>query len=60
MRKKRFINTIVSFSLFAWLLQVVFGGVISAIISFFTKKELEKWSKKDQEKAVTNKEINNV
>lgn len=51
MRKKRFIDTIVSFSLFAWLLQVIFGGIISAIISFFTKKELEKWNKKDQEKA---------
>jgi hypothetical protein len=41
MKKKRFIDTVVSFSLFAWLSQLVLGGIIQATVAFFTKRKLE-------------------
>jgi hypothetical protein len=46
MKKKGFINSVVSFSSFTWLFQIVLGGVIHAVVSFFTKNKLEKWKEK--------------
>ena len=46
-KKKNFIvNTLLSSSVFAWLLQTILGGILGAIASFFTKKVITKWNQK--------------
>ena len=49
MKKNFIVTTLVSISLFAWIIQSAIGGVICACASFFTKRKLESWeeSKKD-------------
>lgn len=47
--KKNFIFTgILGTFTFLWLLRVVFGGIIQATVSFFTKEKWEKWKKRNK------------
>jgi len=47
--KKRFISTIVSTSAFVWLFQIILGGILQAVVAFFTKRKLEEL-KEEKEK----------
>jgi len=46
--KKRFIGTIVSTPLFIWLFQIILGGMLQAIVMFFTKNKLEEMKEKKE------------
>lgn len=42
--KKKFL---ISFGIL-WILQSILGGIIHAIVAFFTKEKLEKWKSKSK------------